>query len=66
MNLDQARGTFKDYVGRAQAGAGRLLGSDQLQTRGLQFQVLGRADKRLNEVRMAIKAADAAIRKAQS
>lgn len=55
MNKDQILGTLKAMAGSAQEQAGRLLGSRQQQAKGLQKQVLGRADRRLGDARLAAK-----------
>jgi len=49
MNTNQLHGTVTDIVGRVQEAAGRLLGNKRQQIKGLQKQVLGRAEKQLGD-----------------
>jgi len=55
MNTNQVHGTFKDYIGKVQEQAGKLTGNRGQQLRGLQRQVLGRAERRLGDFQQAAK-----------
>jgi len=55
MNTNQVHGTFKDYIGRVQEQAGKLTGNRGQQLRGLQRQVLGRAERRLGDFQQSAK-----------
>ena len=55
MNAHQFHGTFKNYIGRVQEQAGKLTGNRGQQLRGLQRQVLGRAERKLGDFQQAAK-----------
>lgn len=55
MNTNQVHGIFKDYIGKVQEQAGKLTGNRGQQLRGLQRQVLGRAERRLGDFQQAAK-----------
>ncbi len=55
MNAIQFHGTFKDYIGKVQEQAGRLIGSRRQQLRGLQRQVVGRAERKAGDRQHATK-----------
>ncbi len=58
MNKDQVNGTFKDLAGKVQEEAGKLVGSKEQQAKGLLQQVEGSAEKKLGDVKEAIRNAD--------
>ena len=49
MNANQIHGTFRDLTGRVQEQVGKLVGNRKQELRGLQRQVLGKAEKKLGE-----------------
>lgn len=49
MNANQIHGTFRDLTGRVQEQAGKLVGNRKQELRGLQRQVLGKAEKKLGD-----------------
>ena len=55
MNTNQIHGTFKDCIGKVQEQAGKLTGNKRQQLRGLQRQVVGRAERRLGDFQQAAK-----------
>ena len=55
MNTNQVNGMFKDFIGRIQEQAGKLRGNRGQQLRGLQRQVLGRAERTLGDFQQAAK-----------
>ena len=55
MNTNQVHGTFRNFVGQCQERAGKLLGSNRQQLRGLQRQVLGKAEIKLGNFQDAAK-----------
>ncbi len=55
MNKDQVTGVAKDIAGQIQEGAGKLVGSEEQQAKGLNKQVEGKAEKALGDVKETIK-----------
>ncbi|MES2950851.1 MAG: CsbD family protein [Pseudomonadota bacterium] len=53
MNTNQLHGSFRNLAGKIQEQAGRLLGSRTQELRGLQRQVLGRAETKLGNFQAA-------------
>lgn len=51
MNKDQIQGTAKDIAGKVQEGAGKLVGSNSQQLKGLVKQEEGKAEKRTGDVK---------------
>ena len=47
MTNDQAMGSIHEFVGNVQQAFGKLIGNQTQQARGLQRQVLGRAERAL-------------------
>src|ERR1035437_2533900 len=45
MNKDQVKGTVNDIAGKAQVGAGRLVGNKEQQAKGSQKQAEGKAEE---------------------
>ena len=52
MTTQHLIGTLKEATGRLQETTGRWIGSKEQQARGLQRQVLGRADQRNGDARL--------------
>lgn len=63
MNASQVHGTFKDYIGKVQEQAGKLTGNKAQQLRGLQRQVLGRAERKVGDFQQTAKHASAVNRR---
>ncbi|MEO6625593.1 MAG: CsbD family protein [Burkholderiaceae bacterium] len=61
MNKDQVKGAIKDAAGKVQEKTGALVGSKKQQAKGLARQVEGTAQKKMGDVKEAVK--DAANRK---
>jgi uncharacterized protein YjbJ (UPF0337 family) len=55
MNKDQVKGTVKDIAGKAQEGAGRLVGNKEQQAKGLLKQAEGKAEKNFGDVKEVVK-----------
>ena len=55
MNKDQAAGTVKDVVGKAQAETGKALGSNEQEAKGLIKQAEGKLQKATGDVKEALK-----------
>jgi uncharacterized protein YjbJ (UPF0337 family) len=55
MNKDQVKGAVKDIAGKVQVEAGKLVGNKDQQTKGLNKQVSGKAEKAYRDVKEAIK-----------
>ncbi len=55
MNMDSIKGTLRDAAGRAQERAGQVIGSRRQQLKGLQLQVVGRAQKAIGDSREVAK-----------
>lgn len=55
MNTDQIKGTLKDAAGKVQQKAGELIDSPEQQARGIAKQVEGTAQKKLGDVKEALK-----------
>ena len=55
MNKNQVKGTVKDIAGKAQEGAGKLVGSKDQQAKGLLKQAEGKAEKKLGDVKEVVK-----------
>ena len=45
LNKNQAHGILKDFEGKVQEEAGKLLGNKEQQAKGLQKQTMGKAEK---------------------
>jgi uncharacterized protein YjbJ (UPF0337 family) len=54
-NKNQIKGVVKDAVGKVQEEAGKLVGNKVQQVKGLQKQVEGKAEKKLGDVKEAVK-----------
>ncbi|CAB5721839.1 CsbD-like [Delftia tsuruhatensis] len=57
MNKDQVKGALKDAAGKVQQTAGELLNSPEQQAKGIAKQVEGTAQKKVGDVKEAIKEA---------
>jgi uncharacterized protein YjbJ (UPF0337 family) len=55
MNKDQVKGTAKVSVGKMQREAGKLVGSRKQQAKGMGRQIEGEAQKRLGDIKDAVK-----------
>ncbi len=55
MNKDQIKGTAKDVAGKAQEKAGRLVGSKEHETKGMEKQVEGKVQKGVGDVKETVK-----------
>jgi len=55
MNTNQVHGTFRNLFGQCQERVGKLLGSRRQELRGLQRQVLGKAEIKLGNFQVAAK-----------
>jgi uncharacterized protein YjbJ (UPF0337 family) len=64
LNKNQVHGVAKDIVGQVQEEAGKLVGNKDQETKGVQKQVSGKAEKRLGDAREIVKDARAAVKDA--
>lgn len=55
MNKDQINGAIKGAVGRAQAHAGKTIGSDNQEAKGLLKQGRGRLQKAYGDLKAALR-----------
>lgn len=55
MNKDQVKGVAKDLVGKAQEGAGKLVGNKEQQVKGLNKQIEGTAQKAWGDTKEIVK-----------
>jgi uncharacterized protein YjbJ (UPF0337 family) len=55
MNKDQVKGVTKDIAGKAQEGAGKIVGSKSQQAKGLEKQIEGKSEKSYGDAKEAIK-----------
>ena len=55
MNKDQVKGSAKDFAGKVQEGAGKLIGSKNQQVKGLSKQVAGKTERKYGDAKEAIK-----------
>ena len=55
MNKNQIKGSAKDFAGKVQEGAGKLVGSKEQQAKGLGKQVAGKAEKAYGDAKETIK-----------
>ena len=62
MNKDQAKGTLKDFSGKVQEQAGKLVGNKSQQAKGLKKQVAGKAQQRLGDAKELVKNVKDAVR----
>ena len=53
MNKDQVKGTAKDFAGKVQEKAGKLVGSKKQQAKGLAKQISGKVQKGAGDVEQA-------------
>jgi uncharacterized protein YjbJ (UPF0337 family) len=64
MNKNQINGTVKDLAGKVQEEAGKLVGSKEQEAKGIHKQVVGKAEKRLGDVKEIVKDANDAVKDA--
>jgi uncharacterized protein YjbJ (UPF0337 family) len=57
MNKDQVKGIAKDIAGKIQEGAGKLVGSNEQQDKGLEKQIEGKAGKTFGDAKEMVKEA---------
>ena len=55
MNKDQVQGALKNAAGKVQETAGKAVGSDKQELKGIQKQVEGRTQKAVGNVKQAVK-----------
>ena len=55
MNKDQVKGVGKNIAGNVQKGAGKLVGSQSQQAKGLEKQVEGKSEKALGDAKEMVK-----------
>ena len=55
MNKNQVKGTIKDIAGKAQEGAGKLVGNKEQQAKGLLKQAEGKAEKKFGDAKEVVK-----------
>jgi uncharacterized protein YjbJ (UPF0337 family) len=55
MNKDQIEGTAKDIGGKIREEAGKLVGSNEEQAKGLMNQVEGKAQQQVGNLKEAVK-----------
>jgi len=55
MNKDQVKGAAKDIGGKIQEGAGKLVGSEKQQAKGLANQAEGKVQQKVGDVEEAVK-----------
>jgi len=54
MNKDQIKGGIKDAAGKAQQEAGKMVGSEEQQAKGLSKQAEGKVQKGVGNVKDAV------------
>ncbi|MES2935774.1 MAG: CsbD family protein [Pseudomonadota bacterium] len=55
MNKNQVTGTLKDLAGKVQEGAGKLVGNDEQQLKGLSKQIQGKTEKSVGDAKEVLK-----------
>lgn len=55
MNTDQIKGTGKEIAGKVQEEAGKIIGSESQQAKGLEKQIEGKFVKTLGDLKEVIK-----------
>jgi uncharacterized protein YjbJ (UPF0337 family) len=55
MNKDQVKGAVKDATGKVQEQAGKVIGSPELQRKGIHKQVEGQTQKVVGDVKEVLK-----------
>lgn len=61
MNKNQVNGAVKDIAGQVQEEAGKLVGNKTQETKGLQKQVEGKAEKMLGDAQEFVQKANKAV-----
>ena len=54
MNKDQIKGTLKDAAGKVQQTTGKVIGSTELELKGIKKQVEGKTQKALGDVKEVV------------
>ena len=55
MNKDQVKGAVKDFGGKIQEEAGKLVGNKTQQAKGLVKQAEGKAQEKMGDLKEAVK-----------
>lgn len=55
MNKDQVKGAVKDFGGKIQEEAGKLVGNSEQQAKGLVNQAKGKAQQKVGDLKQAAK-----------
>jgi uncharacterized protein YjbJ (UPF0337 family) len=55
MNKDQVKGVAKEFAGRVQEQAGKLVGSKKQQIKGLAKQISGKVQKGVGDVKQSVR-----------
>lgn len=61
MNKNQVNGTLTDLAGKVQEEAGKLVGNQTQETKGLQKQVEGKSEKMLGDAQEFVQKANKAV-----
>ena len=64
INKNQVQGTVKGAVGKIQEEAGKLVGNNELEAKGILKQAQGKAEKSLGDVKERVKDAKDAVKDA--
>ena len=64
MNKNQIHGAVKDLTGKVQEEAGKLVGNKEQEAKGIQKQVIGKAEKRLGDAKQIVENAKDAVKDA--
>ena len=62
LNKNQAHGILKDFEGKVQEEAGKLIGNKEQQAKGLQKQAMGKAEKSLGNAKEVLEDAKDAVK----
>ena len=55
VNNDQVKGAAKDFAGKIQEEAGKLVGSKEQQAKGLEKQIEGKVQQHVGNLKEAVK-----------
>ena len=64
MNKDQIQGSAKNIVGIVQEGAGKLIGSQEQEVKGIQKQLAGKAERLVGDAKEILQDAKDSTKKA--
>ena len=64
MNKDQIKGSARDLTGKVQEAAGKALDNKEMQSKGLQNQVIGNAEKAIGDAKQGVKAIADSVKRA--